>query len=77
MVNERSKRILIIGMTGYVGPMLIRQVRDKFPDSKLVGFGLGGIGFSDRKSRNSSLTRFKTLNQHIAEGRLSTDLYWP
>ncbi|OSI72442.1 NAD-dependent epimerase/dehydratase family protein [Bradyrhizobium canariense] len=38
--------------------------------------GLRGMGFSDREFRNSPLVRLKTLNQHIEEGRLSTDLQW-
>ncbi len=38
--------------------------------------GLRGMRFSDSEFRNSSLMRLKTLNQHIAEGRLSTDLRW-
>src|SRR5438270_6920491 len=39
--NGRSKRILITGVAGYVGPNLIRHLRDKFPDSKLIGFDTG------------------------------------
>jgi nucleoside-diphosphate-sugar epimerase len=38
--------------------------------------GLSQIGFSDRNFRASSLMRLKTLNDHIAEGRLSRDLRW-
>lgn len=38
--------------------------------------GLRAMGFSDRQFRDSPLMRLKTLNQHIAEGRLSTALRW-
>ena len=38
--------------------------------------GLGGMGFSDTQFRSSSLMRLKTLKDHIAAGRLSTDLRW-
>jgi nucleoside-diphosphate-sugar epimerase len=39
--NKRSKRILITGAMGYVGPTLIRHLRNQFPDSKLIGFDSG------------------------------------
>jgi nucleoside-diphosphate-sugar epimerase len=38
--------------------------------------GLRGMGFTDKEFRNSPLMRLKTLNQHIAESRLSADLRW-
>jgi nucleoside-diphosphate-sugar epimerase len=38
--------------------------------------GLTGMGFSDKQFRSSSLMRLKTLKDHIAAGRLSTDLRW-
>lgn len=38
--------------------------------------GLRGMGFSDREFRASSLMRLKTLKDHIAQGRLSSDLRW-
>jgi nucleoside-diphosphate-sugar epimerase len=38
--------------------------------------GLRGIGFSDREFRASPLMRLRTLKDHIADGRLSTDLRW-
>ena len=38
--------------------------------------GLRSMGFSDAEFRSSPLMRLKTLNQHIAEGRLSSDLRW-
>lgn len=38
--------------------------------------GLRGMGFSDNEFRSSSLMRLKTLKDHIAEGRLSSDLRW-
>jgi nucleoside-diphosphate-sugar epimerase len=39
--NGRSKRILITGSMGYVGPALVRHLRNQFPDSKLIGFDSG------------------------------------
>jgi hypothetical protein len=38
--------------------------------------GLKGMGFSDKEFRTSSLMRLKTLKDHIAVGRLSSDLRW-
>ncbi|WP_040674403.1 NAD(P)-dependent oxidoreductase [Nitrobacter sp. Nb-311A] len=38
--------------------------------------GLTEMQFSDREFRESSLMRLKTLNAHIAHGRLSRDLHW-
>jgi nucleoside-diphosphate-sugar epimerase len=38
--------------------------------------GLNGMGFSDKQFRSSSLMRLKTLKDHIAAGRLSSDLRW-
>ena len=38
--------------------------------------GLRGMGFSDREFRASPLVRLRTLERHIADGRLSRDLRW-
>lgn len=38
--------------------------------------GLTAMQFSDREFRESSLMRLRTLNTHIAHGRLSRDLHW-
>jgi nucleoside-diphosphate-sugar epimerase len=38
--------------------------------------GLTAMGFADREFRNSRLMRLKVLEQHIAAGRLSSDLRW-
>ncbi len=38
--------------------------------------GLRAMGFSDGEFRASSLMRLKTLKDHIAQGRLSSDLRW-
>ncbi|MCG2673214.1 NAD-dependent epimerase/dehydratase family protein [Bradyrhizobium sp. GCM10023182] len=38
--------------------------------------GLRGINFSDKDFRGSSLMRLRTLKEHIAQGRLSSDLHW-
>lgn len=38
--------------------------------------GLRGMNFSDKEFRASSLMRLRTLKEHIAQGRLSSDLHW-
>lgn len=38
--------------------------------------GLSGMGFADGDFRNSPYIRLKTLERHIAAGRLSSDLRW-
>ena len=39
MVKKKdSMRILITGSMGYVGPILTRHLRQKFPDAELIGF---------------------------------------
>jgi nucleoside-diphosphate-sugar epimerase len=44
----------------------IRRLRD----------GLVGMGFADKDFRNSPFMRLKTLERHIAAGRLGRDLRW-
>ncbi|MDO7852492.1 NAD-dependent epimerase/dehydratase family protein [Hymenobacter convexus] len=36
-----SPRILITGNLGYVGPGVVRQLRQAFPDAELIGYDLG------------------------------------
>ena len=39
MVKKKdSMRILVTGSMGYVGPILTRHLRQKFPDAELIGF---------------------------------------
>ena len=38
--------------------------------------GLASMGFADRDFRNSSYMRLKTIERHIAAGRLGPDLRW-
>jgi nucleoside-diphosphate-sugar epimerase len=38
--------------------------------------GLDGMGFADKDFRNSHYMRLKTLQRHIASGRLAADLRW-
>src|SRR4029079_12290591 len=39
MVKKKDcMRILITGSMGYVGPLLTRHLRQKFPDAELIGF---------------------------------------
>lgn len=44
----------------------IRRLRD----------GLAGMGFADRDFRNSPFMRLKTIERHLAAGRLGQDLRW-
>jgi len=37
-------KILITGNMGYVGPVLVRRLRESYPDATLVGFDLGYFG---------------------------------
>jgi nucleoside-diphosphate-sugar epimerase len=41
-----------------------------------LGEGLVGMGFADKDFRNSPYMRLKTLERHIAAGRLGRDLRW-
>jgi hypothetical protein len=38
--------------------------------------GLANMHFSDKEFRASSLMRLRTLKEHIARGRLTSDLRW-
>jgi hypothetical protein len=38
--------------------------------------GLAGMGFADKDFRASPFMRLKTLERHMATGRLGTDLRW-
>ena len=38
--------------------------------------GLSGMGFADKDFRNSPFMRLKTLERHMAAGRLGPDLRW-
>ncbi len=37
-------KILVVGNMGYVGPMVVRQLRRSFPDAKIIGFDMGYFG---------------------------------
>ena len=37
-------KILITGNMGYVGPVLVRRLRESYPDATLIGFDLGYFG---------------------------------
>jgi nucleoside-diphosphate-sugar epimerase len=39
-----TMRILITGNMGYVGPVVVRHLRSRFPDAHLVGYDLGWFG---------------------------------
>jgi len=38
--------------------------------------GLGAMGFADKDFRSSPYMRLKTLERHMAAGRLGADLRW-
>lgn len=37
-------KILVAGNMGYVGPMVVRQLRHSYPDSMIIGFDMGYFG---------------------------------
>src|SRR5260221_10947706 len=39
--EQKLMRILITGNMGYVGPVVVRHLRARFPDAELVGFDSG------------------------------------
>src|SRR5947209_19661139 len=64
MVNDngRSKRILVTGAMGYVGPILIRHLRDRFPDSELIGFDSGFFAHNLTGTKRSPESLLDTLH---------------
>lgn len=39
--NHQSPRVLVVGNMGYIGPVLVKHLRDKFPKALLCGFDTG------------------------------------
>jgi nucleoside-diphosphate-sugar epimerase len=37
-------KILVVGNMGYVGPMVVRQLRRSYPDAMIIGFDMGYFG---------------------------------
>ncbi len=58
----RMKKILISGNLGYIGPVLVNYLRNKYPTHELVGYDLGL--FSHINSVNSLISDIK-LNSQI------------
>ncbi len=58
-----------------LAPAHIPQVTLDQSIGRLVA-GLSGMGFADRDFRNSPYMRLKTLERHMAAGRLGPDLRW-
>ena len=58
-----------------IAPQAIPQVTLDQSIERLCG-GLGGMGFADKDFRNSAYMRLKTLERHMAAGRLDADLRW-
>ena len=60
-------KILITGNMGYVGPVLIRRLRDSYPDAELVGLDMGYFG--DCLSSTGALPECRLNRQHFADVR--------
>lgn len=73
-VDSRSYRV-DFGLYERLAPL--HQPRMTLADS-IAGLvdGLKGMGFADEGFRTGDLIRLKTLERHIASGRLTSDLRW-
>ncbi len=40
----KTMKILIVGNMGYVGPGVVSQIRNKYPDAELIGYDMGYFG---------------------------------
>ena len=60
-------KILITGNMGYVGPVLVRRLRDSYPDAELYGLDMGYFG--NCISSNDILPECRLNQQRIADVR--------
>jgi nucleoside-diphosphate-sugar epimerase len=60
-------KILITGNMGYVGPVLVRRLRDSYPDAELYGLDMGYFG--NCISSNEILPECRLNQQRIADVR--------
>src|ERR1041384_5334041 len=63
----RKMNILITGNMGYVGPVLVRRLRESHPDANLIGLDLGYFG--NCLSCNSVLPESRLNHQYFADVR--------
>ena len=60
-------KILITGNMGYVGPVLVRRLRDSYPEAELIGLDMGYFG--NCLSSNGILPECRVNRQHFADVR--------
>lgn len=60
-------KILITGNMGYVGPILVRRLRDSYPDAELIGLDMGYFG--NCLSSTGILPECRVHRQHFADVR--------
>ena len=60
-------KILIAGNMGYVGPVLVRRLRDSYPDAELIGFDMGYFGSCI--SSNGILPESRLSRQYFSDVR--------
>jgi nucleoside-diphosphate-sugar epimerase len=60
-------KILITGNMGFVGPVLVRRLRDSFPEAELIGFDMGYFG--NCLSSNDILPECRVDVQHFGDVR--------
>jgi nucleoside-diphosphate-sugar epimerase len=60
-------KILITGNMGYVGPVLIRRLRESYPEAELIGFDMGYFGSC--LSSNGIIPECRVDVQHFGDVR--------
>ncbi len=60
-------KILITGNMGYVGPILVKRLRDSYPEAVLIGFDMGYFG--NCVSSNGILPECRVDIQHFGDVR--------
>ena len=60
-------KVLITGNMGYVGPVLVRRLRDSYPDLELIGLDMGYFG--NCLSSPGVLPECRVHRQHFADVR--------
>jgi nucleoside-diphosphate-sugar epimerase len=60
-------KILITGNMGFVGPVLVRRLRNSFPEAELIGFDMGYFG--NCLSSNGILPECRVDVQHFGDVR--------
>jgi len=65
--DKESMKILITGNMGYVGPILVRQLRDTYPEGTLIGLDMGYFG--NCLSSTGILPECRVNHQYFADVR--------